>query len=132
MDFKRLMNTKGLGMWLLASAIGLNLIYQIVLLFVINIGIGASGAAAGADLLQVFVLLASLVGPFVIGWIITGMAGDGRGPTYGVYGAFGAAVPLGFAFVYTRAIIVLLMLVVVLAGGFNGGIFGEYMRHRKG
>jgi hypothetical protein len=60
------------------------------------------------------------------------MAGDGRGPTYGVYGAFGAAVPLGFAFVYTRAIIVLLMLVVVLAGGFNGGIFGEYMRHRKG
>ncbi len=132
MDFKRLMNTKGLGMWLLASAIGLNLIFQIVLLFVINLGIAATGAAGGGDVLQVLVLLASLIGPFVIGWIISGMAGDGRGPTYGVYGSFGAAVPLVFAFFYTRAIIIALMIVVVLAGGLNGGIFGEYMRHRNG
>jgi len=125
------MNTKGLGMWLLASAIGLNFIYQIVLLFVTG-GLGASSAMAGADILQVFVLLASLVGPFVIAWIITGMAGDGRGPTYGVYGAFGEAVPLVFAFLYTRSIFIILMIVIVLAGGLNGGIFGEYMRHRKG
>ena len=132
MDLKRLMNTKGLGMWLLASAIGLNLIFQVVLLFVINLGIDPTAAAAGADMLQVIVLLASLIGPFVIGWIITGMAGDGRGPTYGVYGSFGAAMPLVFAFVYTRAIIIVLMIVVVLAGGLNGGIFGEYLRHRNG
>jgi hypothetical protein len=132
MDFKRLMNTKGLGMWLLASAIGLNLIYQIVLLFVINVGVVNSSATAGADMLQVFVLLASLIGPFVIAWIISGMAADGRGPTYGVYGSFGAALPLVFAFLYTRAILILLMIVIVLAGGLNGGIFGEYIRHRRG
>jgi hypothetical protein len=131
MDFKRLMNTKGLGMWLLASAIGLNLIFQIVLLFVTG-GIGAASAATGSDLLQVFVLLASLLGPFLIAWIITAMAGDGRGPTYGVYGSFGAAMPLVFAFFYTRSIFIVLMIVVVLAGGLNGGIFGEYLRHRNG
>lgn len=132
MDFKRLMNTKGLGMWLLASAIGLNLIYQVGLLFVINVGIQATGTTSGGDMLQVIVLLACLFGPFVIAWIISGMAGDGRGPTYGVYGSFGAAIPLLFAFLYTRTILVLLMVVIVLAGGLNGGIFGEYMRHRKG
>jgi hypothetical protein len=132
MDIKRLMNTKGLSMWLLASAIGLNLIFQIVLLFVINLGVIATSATAGGDVLQVLVLLASLIGPFVIAWIITGMAGDGRGPTYGVYGSFGAGVPLVFAFMYTRAILLVLMIVVVLAGGLNGGIFGEYMRHRNG
>ena len=130
MDFKRLMNTKSLSFWLLASAIGLNLIYQVVLLIVINLGIETSNQAAGVDLLQVFVLLASLIGPFVIAWIITGMAGDGHGPTYGVYGSFGAAVPLLFALLTTRSILVLLMIVIVLAGGLNGGIFGEYMRHR--
>lgn len=131
MDFKRLMNTKGLSFWLLASAIGLNLIYQVVLLIVINLGISSSNASSGADLLQVFVLLASLIGPFLIAWIITGMAGDGRGPTYGVYGSFGAAVPLVFALLTTQSILVLFMIVIVLAGGLNGGIFGEYMRHRK-
>jgi hypothetical protein len=131
MDFKRLMNTKGLGMWLLASAIGLNLIYQIILLFVTG-GIGATSAATGADVMQVIVLLASFVGPFLIALIITAMAGDGRGPTYGVYGAFGAGVPLVFAFGYSRSIFILLMVVIVLAGGLNGGIFAEYMRHRKG
>jgi len=132
MDFKRLMNTKGLSFWLLASAIGLNLIYQVALLLVINLGVVSSNEATGVDLLQVFVLLACLVGPFLVAWIITGMASDGRGLTYGVYGSFGAAVPLIFAFLTTRSILVLLMVAVVLAGGLNGGIFGEYMRHRKG
>ena len=131
MNFKRLMNTKGLSLWLLASAIGLNLIYQVVLLLVVNLGIVTSNEATGVDLLQVLVLLACLVGPFLIGWVITGMAGDGRGPTYGVYGSFGGAVPLAFAFLYTRSILILLMVIVTLAGGLNGGTFGEYMRHRK-
>ena len=131
MNFKRLFETKGLSFWLLASGIGLNLIYQLVLLVVVNLGIVASSQASGADLLQVFVLLACLVGPFVIGWVITAMAGDGRGPTYGVYGSFGGAVPLVLAFLSTRSILVLLMVVVTLAGGLNGGAFGEYLRHRK-
>jgi hypothetical protein len=131
MNFKRLMNTKGLSIWLLASAIGLNLIYQIVLLLVVNLGIVTSNEAAGVDMLQVLVLLACLVGPFVIAWIITGMAGDGRGPTYGIYGSFGGAMPLLFAFLTTRSVLVLLMVIVTLAGGLNGGTFGEYMRHRK-
>jgi hypothetical protein len=132
MNFKSLMNAKGLGMWLLASAIGLNLVFQMVLLFMISLGINSTNPASGTDMLQVLVLLACLIGPFVIGWIIAGMAGDGRGPTYGVYGSFGAALPLAFAFFYTRTIFILLMIVVVVAGGLNGGIFGEYMRHRKG
>ena len=132
MNFNRLMNTKGISFWLLASAIGLNLVFQVVLLLVINLNIGSTSQATGADLLQVIVLLACLIGPFLIGWIITGMAGYGRGPTYGVYGSLGAAVPLLFAFLYTRAIIILLMVVVALAGGLNGGILGEYMRHRNG
>jgi hypothetical protein len=132
MDFKRLMNTKGLSLWLLASAIGLNLIFQVVMLFVFNLSIGGFTQATGADYLQAVVLLASLIGPFVVAWIITGMAGDGHGPTYGVYGSFGAAIPLLLLFFYTQAILLPLMIVVALAGGLNGGIFGEYMRRRNG
>ena len=132
MDFKRLMNTKGLSLWLLASAIGLNLIFQVTMLIVINLSIGGITQATGADYLQVVVLLTSLFGPFVIAWIITGMAGDGRGPTYGIYGSFGAVIPLLFLFFYNQAILLVLMVVIALAGGLNGGIFGEYMRHRNG
>ncbi len=132
MNWKRLMNTKGINFWLLASAVGLNLIYLAILLLLLSLLGGGAEAAAGTDWVQPLLLLACLLGPFVIAWIITGMAGDGRGPTYGVYGAFGAAVPLILLFLYTRFIIILLMLVVVLAGGFNGGIFGEYMRRRNG
>ena len=131
MNFKRLMETKGLSFWLLGSGIGLNLIYQLILLVVVNFGLVTTNPAGGADLLQVFVLLACLVGPFLIGWVITAMAGDGRGPTYGIYGSFGGAVPLVFAFVSTRSIFVLLLVVVTLAGGLNGGAFGEYLRHRR-
>ena len=132
MNLKRLMNTKGISFWLLASGIGLNLIYLAGLLLLLSLFSGGAAEAAGTDWIQPLLLLACLLGPFVIAWVITGMAGDGRGPTYGIYGSFGAAVPLVLLFLYTRFIIVLLMLVVFLAGGFNGGIFGEYMRRRNG
>jgi|WetSurMetagenome_2_1015567.scaffolds.fasta_scaffold125937_3 hypothetical protein len=132
MNLKNLLNTKGLSFWLLASAIGLNLIYLVVLLLVLSLGPGGAEAAGSDDLMQVLVLLACLIGPFVIGWVISGMAGDGRGPTYGIYGSFGSAVPLFLLLLYTRSIVILLMVVVVLAGGLNGGTFGEYMRRRNG
>jgi hypothetical protein len=132
MNFKRLLDTKGLSFWLLASAIGLNLIYMVILLIIVNLSIGGSPQEGGSDMVQVIALLACLIGPFLVAWIITGMAGDGRGPTYGVYGSFGAAVPLVLLFIYSRAIFLLLMVGVVLAGGLNGGIFAEAMRNRHG
>jgi hypothetical protein len=79
MNLKRMMNLKNVNIWLIANAFGLNIIYTMVVLF---FSLSILGTPEGVTIL----MLACFTGPFIIGWVITMMAGDGRGPTYGVYG----------------------------------------------
>ena len=128
MNFKRLTNIKGLNIWLLASAIGINLFISLALLL-LNFLLVSQAQAASNELLSLGLMVASFIGPFLVALLITNMAGDGRGPTYGFYGAFGAAVPM-VVIVMAAGIIGILMMAVALLGGINGGLVAEGIRHR--
>jgi hypothetical protein len=128
MNFKRLTNIKGLNMWLLASGIGINLFFSLAL-FLLNFLLINKAQVISNELLSLVVMVATFIGSFLVGLLITFMAGDGRGPTYGFYGAFGAAVPM-VVVVMAAGIIGILMMGVALLGGVNGGLVGEVIRHR--
>jgi hypothetical protein len=128
MNFRRLTNIKGLNIWLLASGIGINLFIVLALLFFIFLTISNTPIGSN-ELLSLGLMVASFFGPFLVALLITNMAGDGRGPTYGFYGAFGAAVPM-VVIVMSAGIIGILMIAVALLGGINGGLVAESFRHR--
>jgi hypothetical protein len=128
MNFKRLTNIKGLNIWLLASAIGINLFFSFALLL-LNFLLVSGGQASSSELLPLGLMLASFLVPFLVAWLVTVMAGDGRGPTYGFYGAIGAAVPM-VIIAMGAGTIGILMMCVALLGGINGGLIGEAIRHR--
>jgi len=128
MNFKRLTNIKGLNIWLLASGIGLNLFFALALLL-LNFVIFNSVLVNSNELLSLGLMVASFIGPFLVAMLIANMAGDGRGPTYGFYGAFGAAAPM-IAIVMAAGTVGILMMAVALLGGINGGLVAETMRHR--
>jgi hypothetical protein len=128
MNFRRLTNIKGLNIWLLASGIGINLFIALALLLFIFIIIN-NAPLGGNELLPLGLMVVSFLGPFLVALLITNMAGDGRGPTYGFYGAFGAAVPM-VVIVMAAGIIGILMMAVALLGGINGGLVAESIRHR--
>jgi hypothetical protein len=127
MNLQRLLRIKGTSFWLLGSAIGMNLIYAIVFLMVGYFGLVASqGVSPGMEIL---LMLGAFAGPFLIGLLITFLAGDGHGPTYGLYGALGGLVPVAIVTV-PGGLMGILLVIVLLLGGLNGGLIAENLRHR--
>jgi hypothetical protein len=120
MNAKYLFNLTGINFWYLASAIALNLFWTLGIGLAVSVLI-MQQVQSSAGILQLLLLAASFIGPFLIGFVIGRLAGDGRGPTYGLYGSLGsvgvllvAALPAG--------LIGLMMIVAAVAGGLNGGL----------
>ncbi len=121
MSFRRLLNLKGIHVWYLASGIALNVFWTLLVGLLISM-LFLNQVETDAGMVQVVLIIASFLGPFVIGWIIGKMAGDRRGPTYGVYGSLGSAAILLFTALPTGLVGVMLVIAAV-AGGLNGGLF---------
>ena len=75
-------------------------------------------------------MIAEFTGPFLIGWVCGWLAFDDRGPTYGVIGALGSVLIILITLLASGLIAVLLT-IVALAGGFNGGLLSLYRGRRK-
>lgn len=129
MNTQKLFDLKGINVWLLASNVGLNLIYTVAVLFVLFPLVGSALREPGA--VQVVLMLLFFIGPLLSAWLVTAMAGDGRGPTYGVYGSIGCIL-LILALTVTAGFFAILLSVVCVAGGMNGGLLAEYIRLRRG
>jgi hypothetical protein len=125
MNWKALFNLRGINFWWLASSIGLNLSWAVVvLLFVFRV------LSAGIDTvenMQLVMMVGFFLGPLVIGWLIGRWADDGQGPTYGLIGSFGSLVLVLYA-VLPSGPLGLLVAVVALAGGLNGGLLSQRRR----
>jgi hypothetical protein len=127
MNFQRLLQIKGANLWLLASAVGANLIYAVTYLFVGYLGMVESQGIS--PMMQMLLVLGAFLGPFLIGLLIALWAGDGRGATYGLYGSLGGMIPVALVTVPGGVLGVLLVMLLLL-GGLNGGLIAEYLRHR--
>jgi sugar phosphate permease len=77
---------------------------------------------AGETFVQLALLLACFIGPFLIGWLSSALAADGRGPTYGLYGSLGSIIVLVFVALPT-GLLGLMLIVASISGGLNGGLF---------
>ena len=119
MNFSKLLDLKGISFLHLAMALALNLLWT--LLATSTVAFLVSQNPVNAELVQVVMVLITFLGPFVIGWAVGRMAGDRRGPTYGVYGSLSTVVILAMAGLPSSLLGILLMLVAV-AGGLNGGM----------
>ncbi len=133
MNLKWLTDLRGVNYWLLASAIGMNLIWTYLTLFfgaALFIGnIDESMASDARSLegiistVQVGLMVSIFVGSFITGWMTGKMGMDNRGPTYGVIGSVGSVGLIVFSLLQTGAgIFSLLLAAVAVAGGLNGGI----------
>jgi len=119
MDFKKLLNLKGINLLFLAAAVILNLFWTVGASSLVAYLAGAQQLPG--DLTQAGIVLLTFIGPFLIGWITGKMSGDSRGPTYGVYGSAGSVLVLVFT-ALPSGILGMILIVVALAGGLNGGL----------
>src|SRR5262245_52083008 len=88
MHWKSLLNLSGLNYWLLASGLGLSLIFTFLALFCSFYGLTTNPQAVeGAQLILMVVIFLS---NFVTGWLVGKMADDNRGPTYGLISSLGS------------------------------------------
>ena len=106
MNWRAIFDLRGLNYWLIGSALGWNLLADFVLLISSFqfMQIGQNGIQLIQIVLIIGVFLCGLLGGFVAGR----MAGDGRGPAYGVYGSLSG--------------VLLLLYVLVPSGGLLGVI----------
>ena len=63
-------------------------------------------------------------------WVCGWLAFDDRGPTYGVIGALGSVLIILITLL-ASGLIAILLTIVALAGGFNGGLLSLYRGRRK-
>jgi hypothetical protein len=68
-------------------------------------------------------MIGIFIGTLFIGWIIGKLAGDRRGPTYGIIGSLASAGVVLFLILPTGGIFGFLLALIAIAGGLNGGIF---------
>ena len=128
MNFKDVFNLRGLNYWLLASGVGLNIIWTFfIFLFALQFLESGGGNPA---IVQLGMMIAVFLGAFLTGWLIGKWAADLRGPSYGVIGSLGSAGIILFVLAPT-GIVGLLTALVALAGGFNGGLFALPRRRSR-
>jgi len=84
--------------------------------------------------LDVAMILGVFLGAAVIGFMVTLIANDGHGPTYGIYGGLAGLVTVVVLVFMSSAMLAALVGLTAVLGGFNGGMLGEglrYSRHNK-
>lgn len=86
------------------------------------------GWASGMD---VAMILGVFLGSAVIGFIVTLIAADGHGPTYGIYGGLAGLVTVVVLVFMSSAMLAALVGLTAVLGGFNGGMLGEGMRFSR-
>ena len=97
MNWRAIFDLRGLNYWLIGSVLGWNLLADLALVILSFqvLKIGEDGIQIIQFILIAGVFLIVLLGGYVAGRI----AGDARGPAYGVYGSLGGVLPLLYVLV---------------------------------
>jgi hypothetical protein len=121
MNLKNTFNLKGINGWHLANALGWNFLGSGAVLLTTLYFIEKNPTSS--VFFQIFLLTGIFLVPLTGGFLFGRLAADNRGITYGVLGSL-VSVALAIFFVLPSSLILGAMLIIIaLAGGFNGGIF---------
>jgi hypothetical protein len=120
MNLKNILSLKGINGWHLANTLGWNFLGSGAVLLTTLYLLNKNHTAV--VFYQFFLLIGIFLVPLTGGLLFGRLAADNRGITYGVLGSF-VSVAQVLIFVLPSSVILGSMLIIIaLAGGFNGGI----------
>jgi len=125
MNWRQLFNLRSTNLWLIGVGIGWNVVWTFVTLLIAFRVLSRNESMVPA--IQLMLMVSAFLGPFLSGWFTGRLAADGRGPTYGVIGSL-VSVVLTLVVLVPSGILGLLVAVVALAGGLNGGLLSQRRR----
>ena len=76
-------------------------------------------------------MLGTFLGALMIGFVMSQIAADGRGATYGVYGGLAGLVLSVLRIWSSSLVLAALVGLVCVLGGYNGGMLGEGARRLR-
>lgn len=120
MNLKSFFNPKGTNLWHVASSFLLNFLWTGASLVFAYYFLQKSANAGG--FLQLGVMISVFLGALIAGYLFGTLAADGRGPVYGTLGSLGSVTLSLFFFTTVGGILGIMLAVLALAGGINGGL----------
>ena len=120
MNWKKIINPKGTNMWVLASVVGWNVFWTLLTLLITFVLL--SGEEEILTIPQIGMMVSLFIGSFLGGWVGGKIGADNRGPTYGVIGSLGSAIPVLGALVSAGGVFGILAAIIAIVGGLNGGL----------
>ena len=121
MNIREIFNLKGTNYWYIGNSVGLNILWTGITLVTSYYFLEKSPETA--ILIQIGLMMSFFLGPLLAGFLTGLLASDGRGLTYGVIGSLGSAAFALFMILPTGGILGVMLALIALAGGLNGGLF---------
>jgi hypothetical protein len=120
MNWGDIFNFRGINFWHIASSVGLNVLWTGGSLLFTFYFLGRSKDIL--LILQLGLMISVFMGSLIAGLLFGKLAADGRGLTYGLIGSLGSAALSLFIVLPSGGILGLMLAVIAIAGGVNGGI----------
>jgi uncharacterized membrane protein len=117
----KLVNLRGLKIWILILAMVVNL--ALTALLFSGVGMWLSQSGGWSDGMDIVLMLGEFLVCALIGFAVALIVRDRRGPSYAVWGAIASFV-LVIILMYQSGLLALLVALMALLGGYNGGMLG--------
>ncbi len=127
MNLRRIFDLQGLNWWYVIGGMGMNFILSIVLAMLRIRFLNFEQEQTQAMVEQTVLMLGTFVITLLTGWLVGKMAGE-KGPTYGIVCSAGSLMVIVPSF--GISLITLMLVVISLAGGLNGGLMSARSRKR--
>lgn len=118
----KLVNLRGLKVWILILSMAINL--ALTALLFSGVGIWMSQSGGWTEGMDIILMLGEFLICALIGFAAAFIAHDRRGPSYAIWGAIASFV-LVIILMYQSGLLALLVALMALLGGYNGGMVGE-------
>lgn len=129
MNWQKIFQLRGLNYWLIGSAFGWNLVAGFVLLIlgfqVLRLEQG------GFEIIQILLIVGAFCIAALGGYFVGKIAGDGRGPAYGVYGSLGGVAVFLYVLLSSGGLLGIIVAASAFLGGLNGGLMSMRNTSRK-
>jgi len=129
MNIKDIFNLKGVNYWHIGNSVGINILWTGLSLAITYYFLEKSPESA--LLIQLGLMISFFLGPLVAGLLTGRLAADGRGLTYGVIGSLGSVALALFLILPTGGLLGVMLVIIAIAGGLNGGLFSLRKSHQK-
>lgn len=129
MKLTRMLDPRGLKYPYLGLSIILNVAWALLFFNLMDTLMLRYGEAMQGE--DTTLMLGIFLGSLTIGFLITMIAKDGRGPTYGIYGGIAGLVVIALM-IWESGLLAPLVGFMAVFGGINGGTLGEmYLQVRR-